>query len=245
MKTKIKKGKIIQNCLKVTAATVVASGVGFQFYEIQELNKEVKSLEKNHKQTVLELKTANENNKVLEEQKKQIAANTEQLSIELEEIKNENEAINEGKHQSQEENQKLQAENADLAKQLREAKESARPVMPEKTSSDKSDPPTAKDTSVSKTIMGIGTAYTLNEPGVTGITASGKTIQPGMIAMDRSVPMGTRVRITCDSYPYINGIYTVEDRGGAIKGNIVDIYMTDADRMNDFGRRDIKIEFLN
>ena len=40
--------------------------------------------------------------------------------------------MNEGKHQSQEENQKLQAENADLAKQLREAKESARPVMPEK-----------------------------------------------------------------------------------------------------------------
>lgn len=68
--TKITKGKVIQNCLKATAAIVVASGVGFQFHEIQELNKEVTALEKNHKQTVQELKVANENNKTLEEQKK-------------------------------------------------------------------------------------------------------------------------------------------------------------------------------
>ncbi|MBG0967534.1 3D domain-containing protein [Bacillus sp. SRB3LM] len=266
MKQKITKGKVIQNCLKATAAIVVASGVGFQFHEIQELNKEVTALEKNHNKTVLELKTAKENNKTLEEQKKQIQSATEQLSVEMEELKHSKEAIEQEKQKSLEDNQKLQAENAELAKQVREAKESARPVKSDKPKSDTVKPvvsnptpsaaptPTpaaapAKNTSenagVSKTIMGVGTAYMINEPGVTGLTASGKKVQPGMIAMDRSVPFGTKVRITCESYPSINGIYTVEDRGGAIKGNIVDIYMTDADRMYDFGRRDIKIEFLN
>ena len=261
MKQKITKGKVIQNCLKATAAIVVASGVGFQFHEIQELNKEVTALEKNHKQTVQELKVANENNKTLEEQKKKIQSATEQLSVELEDLKHSKEAIEQEKQKSLEDNQKLQAENAELAKQVREAKESARPVKSDKPKSDNVKPvsnptPSAaptpsptKDTSdnagVSKTIMGVGTAYMINEPGVTGLTASGKKVQPGMIAMDRSVPFGTKVRITCESYPSINGIYTVEDRGGASKGNIVDIYMTDADRMYDFGRRDIKIEFLN
>lgn len=265
MKQKITKGKVIQNCLKATAAIVVASGVGFQFHEIQELNKEVTSLEKNHKQTVQELKIANENNKALEEQKKQVQSATEKLSVELEDLKHSKEAIEQEKQKSLEDNQKLQAENAELAKQVREAKESARPVKSDKPKSDNAKPvsnptPSAaptpnpapapvKDTSdnagVSKTIMGVGTAYMINEPGVTGLTASGKKVQPGMIAMDRSVPFGTKVRITCESYPSINGIYTVEDRGGAIKGNIVDIYMTDTDRMYDFGRRDIKIEFLN
>ncbi|PFP65233.1 hypothetical protein COK00_11475 [Bacillus cereus] len=261
MKQKITKGKVIQNCLKATAAIVVASGVGFQFHEIQELNKEVTALEKNHKQTVQELKIATENNKTLEEQKKQVQSATEKLSVELEDLKHSKEAIEQEKQKSLEDNQKLQAENAELAKQVREAKESARPVKSDKPKSDNVKPvsnptpsaaPTpspAKNTSdnagVSKTIMGVGTAYMINEPGVTGLTASGKKVQPGMIAMDRSVPFGTKVRITCESYPSINGIYTVEDRGGAIKGNIVDIYMTDTDRMYDFGRRDIKIEFLN
>ncbi|PGT10207.1 3D domain-containing protein [Bacillus cereus] len=261
MKQKITKGKVIQNCLKATAAIVVASGVGFQFHEIQELNKEVTALEKNHKQTVQELKIAKENNKTLEEQKKQVQSATEKLSVELEDLKHSKEAIEQEKQKSLEDNQKLQAENAELAKQVREAKESARPVKSDKPKSDNVKPvsnptpsaaPTpspAKNTSdnagVSKTIMGVGTAYMINEPGVTGLTASGKKVQPGMIAMDRSVPFGTKVRITCESYPSINGIYTVEDRGGAIKGNIVDIYMTDTDRMYDFGRRDIKIEFLN
>ncbi|MEK1828869.1 3D domain-containing protein [Priestia megaterium] len=62
--------------------------------------------------------------------------------------------------------------------------------------------------------------------------------------MDGSIPMGTKVRITCPDYPSINGIYTVEDRGGAISGNRVDIYMTSLDHANDFGKRNITIEIL-
>ena len=56
-----------------------------------------------------------------------------------------------------------------------------------------------------------------------GPTASGKTLQPGMVAMSSHWPFGTLIEI--------NGVvYTVEDRGGSdIEGDItrVDIFVLD------------------
>ncbi len=56
-----------------------------------------------------------------------------------------------------------------------------------------------------------------------GITASGAKVQEGVtVAADTSVfPMGSKI--------YIEGIgwRTVQDRGGAIKGNKLDIYISD------------------
>lgn len=52
----------------------------------------------------------------------------------------------------------------------------------------------------------------------TGITASGEPVQAGVtIAADASIPFGTQLII--DGHTY-----TVQDRGGAIKGNHIDIY---------------------
>lgn len=65
-----------------------------------------------------------------------------------------------------------------------------------------------------------------------GITASGKRVAVGMIAADTTVlPFGTKV--------YIEGmgIYTVEDTGGAIKGNCIDIYMPNLNDAIKFGRQ--------
>ena len=59
-------------------------------------------------------------------------------------------------------------------------------------------------------------------PGAKGITASGKRVEPGMVAMAAYYPFGTQIMI--------NGtMYTVEDRGSALEGNIhrVDIYVPD------------------
>ena len=59
-------------------------------------------------------------------------------------------------------------------------------------------------------------------PGAKGITASGKQVKPGMVAMAAYYPFGTQIMI--------NGtMYTVEDRGSALEGNIhrVDIYVPD------------------
>ena len=54
-----------------------------------------------------------------------------------------------------------------------------------------------------------------------GITASGTVPQEGStIAMDKRFPFGTEIVID-------DTVYCVEDRGGAIKGNKIDIFVSD------------------
>lgn len=62
-----------------------------------------------------------------------------------------------------------------------------------------------------------------------GITASGKKVTSGMVAMSTEYPFGTQIMI--------NGtLYTVEDRGSAIQGNRVDIYVATHDEALRLGR---------
>lgn len=62
-----------------------------------------------------------------------------------------------------------------------------------------------------------------------GITASGTHVTAGRtIAAPREIPFGTKI--------VINGhTYTVEDRGGAIKGNRIDIYFNSHEEALDYG----------
>ena len=86
------------------------------------------------------------------------------------------------------------------------------------------------------------TAYTLREEEcgkapdhpLYGITASGEHVKPNhTIAMDRSIPFGSKVLI--EGFEGI--VFTVEDRGGMIKGNCIDIYMEDLGDALRWGRR--------
>jgi len=73
-----------------------------------------------------------------------------------------------------------------------------------------------------------------------GITASGlKVKEKRTLACPRAYPFGTKVKI--DGY----GIYTCEDRGGAIKGNHFDIYMKTKKEAFAFGRRNLEAEVVN
>jgi len=73
-----------------------------------------------------------------------------------------------------------------------------------------------------------------------GITASGKTVEEGVtIAADWTIlPKGTRV--------YIPGVgeREVQDKGGAIKGNKIDIYMSDLNAAIEWGRRELEVFIL-
>lgn len=65
-----------------------------------------------------------------------------------------------------------------------------------------------------------------------GITASGiKAVQGVTIATDKSIPFGTKI--------YIDGIgeRIVQDRGGAIKGNRIDLYFDSHQEALNFGRQ--------
>ncbi|MDR3591785.1 MAG: 3D domain-containing protein [Negativicutes bacterium] len=64
-----------------------------------------------------------------------------------------------------------------------------------------------------------------------GITASGVHVEIGHIAMDESIPFGTRVHIEG------MGEFVVTDRGGAITANRIDVYMPSHKQAILFGRQ--------
>lgn len=72
-----------------------------------------------------------------------------------------------------------------------------------------------------------------------GITASGvKAVEGVTVAMDKSVPFGTKV--------YIKGVgeRIVQDRGGAIKGNKIDIFFDNHSDALKFGRRTVNLAVI-
>lgn len=73
-----------------------------------------------------------------------------------------------------------------------------------------------------------------------GITASGvKAVEGVTAATDSSIPFGTKI--------YIDGVgeRIVQDRGGAIKGNRIDLYFSDHQSALNFGRQTKKVTILN
>ena len=73
-----------------------------------------------------------------------------------------------------------------------------------------------------------------------GITASGvKAIEGVTVATDNSIPFGTKI--------YIDGVgeRIVQDRGGAIKGNKIDLYFDSHEKALEFGRQTKQVTILN
>lgn len=73
----------------------------------------------------------------------------------------------------------------------------------------------------------------------TGITASGTKATAGRtIAASSNYSFGTKIEIEG------LGVYTVEDRGGAINGNRIDIFFNTHQEALNFGRRQIKMRVV-
>jgi len=80
------------------------------------------------------------------------------------------------------------------------------------------------------------TAYTYNEVGPS-ITASGAKARVGYVAVDRSViPMHSYLYVVLDN-GFVYGYCYAKDTGGAIKGNIVDLFLPSETDCTYFGRR--------
>ena len=87
----------------------------------------------------------------------------------------------------------------------------------------------------------VATGYSANDPlqGTNNITATGKEIKEGMIAVDRKIiPLGTRIEIKDI------GVFVAEDTGGKIKGNRIDIYFETKEEAKEFGRQVIWVRVL-
>ena len=65
------------------------------------------------------------------------------------------------------------------------------------------------------------------------------------MAVDPSgIPRGTKMSIVSADGEYVYGYCVAEDTGGAIQGNIVDLYFNTFQECWEFGRRDVLIYIL-
>lgn len=71
-----------------------------------------------------------------------------------------------------------------------------------------------------------------------GVTASGKRVEEGVtVACPPRFPFGTRIHI-----PYFDNTFTCTDRGGAIKGKRLDVYIPELNKALRFGRRQLLVK---
>ncbi len=94
-----------------------------------------------------------------------------------------------------------------------------------------------------KVIQATVTGYANGADGgaVSSMTASGVRTHWGTVAADwRVYPLGTRLQI--EGFP--NMIFTVEDSGGGVRGNIFDIWFPDLSTAVAFGTKSLKVTVL-
>ena len=77
-----------------------------------------------------------------------------------------------------------------------------------------------------------------------GCASDGTPVYDGMVAADWSVlPPGTQVYVEFpEPYGYLSKVYRVHDQGGAVTGNVLDVWVPwSEDEMLQFGRRDVHV----
>lgn len=85
----------------------------------------------------------------------------------------------------------------------------------------------------------VGTAYCKGQT-----TASGVTVQSGIVAADPDIlPEGSVVQIDGVPAPY-KGIYTVMDTGPKVQGKHLDLYIWSCYEALEFGRRSLNVTVL-
>lgn len=92
-----------------------------------------------------------------------------------------------------------------------------------------------------KTMVVEATAYSTNQPSLGDITYSGINLRenPNVIAVDPNViPLGSKVYIP--GY----GTFVAGDTGSAIKGNRIDVHITDLNQATAFGRKTMEIQII-
>ena len=106
-----------------------------------------------------------------------------------------------------------------------------------------------KTTEVASRGSGRGTAQTFRATAYTHTgnrTATGVWPKVGMIAVDpRVIKLGSTVYVEFPKpYSHLSGNYKATDTGGAIKGNIIDVFFETRGQCRQFGRRTVKV-FIN
>src|ERR1700737_1164599 len=94
-----------------------------------------------------------------------------------------------------------------------------------------------------QTVQATVTGYATGGDGgaIGSMTASGVTTHWGTVAADwRLYPLGTRLKI--EGFP--NDVFVVEDSGGAVHGNVFDIWFPDLATAVAFGTKSLRVTVL-
>ncbi|KXZ21741.1 LysM peptidoglycan-binding domain-containing protein [Bacillus nakamurai] len=95
-----------------------------------------------------------------------------------------------------------------------------------------------------KQLTMTATAYSANDGGISGVTATGidlnKNPDAKVIAVDpKVIPLGSKVYV--EGY----GVATAADTGGAIKGNKIDVFIAKKSDANNWGVRTVNVKVLD
>ena len=96
---------------------------------------------------------------------------------------------------------------------------------------------------VGETILATVTGYAIGSDGgaVGGMTATGISTHWGTVAADwRLYPPGTRLQI--EGFP--NDVFTIEDSGGSVRGNVFDVWFPDLATAVAFGTKSLRVTVL-
>jgi 3D (Asp-Asp-Asp) domain-containing protein len=88
----------------------------------------------------------------------------------------------------------------------------------------------------------VASGYSADDPvqGTDNLTATGKEVGAGIIAVDPDViPLGTKIEIKN------MGFFTAEDTGGKIKGNRIDIYFDSKKEAQEFGKKGVWVKIID
>lgn len=101
---------------------------------------------------------------------------------------------------------------------------------------------TSASLTVLKVVQATVTGYAAGGGGGIGsMTASGVRTHWGTVAADWHLyPLGTRLQI--EGFP--NDVFTVEDSGGAIHGDVFDVWFPDLSTAVAFGTRTLRVTIL-
>lgn len=92
-----------------------------------------------------------------------------------------------------------------------------------------------------RSFMAKVTTYSTGNPGVGTRTATGTPVQWGTVSIDpRVIPFGSQMLIE----GFGDMVFTAEDRGGGVVGNMVDIFFPDGASAGKFGTQQRKVTIV-
>ena len=141
---------------------------------------------------------------------------------------------------------KQETSNPDKPEQVKPVEKPAEPVA--NAGGNGNVPAGARSMVMNASAYDLSYASTGKRPGdpYYGITASGTQARPGVVAVDPSViPLGTKLYIESMDGTGSYGYASAEDKGGAIKGNRIDLFYSNRSDAMKFGRRQVKVYILD